>query len=98
MLVLSGSNGLSNIAPGTTISFATDPTAPGQYELMTGNIAGFNPANFVLPAAPAGEIYALGTDAGNVDLIVGQTVPKPGTLALLFTGLLGLLAYARRRI
>ena len=84
-----------NIAPNTAITFGTNPTALGDYELMTGNITGFNAANFVLPTAPAGDRYSLQVVAGNVDLVVAA-VPEPGTLALLGAGLVSLLGLAWR--
>ena len=48
---------------------------------MTGDISGFNAANFVLPTAPAGDTYSLQVVSGGVDLVVAA-VPEPGTLAL----------------
>ena len=71
-----------NVAPNTAISFGTNPTVLGDYELMTGNITGFNAADFVLPTAPAGDTYSLQVISGGVDLVVAA-VPEPGTLALL---------------
>ena len=63
----------------------------GDYELINGDFAGANLANFVLPTAPAGQSYTLSTSVnpGYVDLVVA-VVPKPGTLALLGAGFLGL--------
>ena len=88
-------NGLNGIASGTQIVLGTDPTAAGDYELITGNITGFDPANFVLPTAPAGDTYSLAVVGGSVDLVVA--VPEPGTLALLGRGLMSLLTFAWRR-
>ena len=62
-LLTIGSGGM-NIAPNTAISFGTKPTAAGDYELMTGDISGFNAANFVLPTAPAGDTYSLQVVSG----------------------------------
>ena len=94
-LLTIGDQGM-NLAGQTAITFGTNPTALGDYELMTGNITGFNAADFVLPTAPAGDTYSLQVVAGNVDLVVAA-VPEPGTFALLGAGVLSLLGLAWRR-
>ena len=85
-----------NITPNTAITFGANPTVLGDYPLFGGNIGGFEPGRFLLPAAPTSDTYSLQVIAGNVDLVVAA-VPEPGTLALLGAGLLSLLGVAWRR-
>ena len=94
-LLTIGASGLS-VNPGTTITFGTDPTAFGDYELIAGDIGTPDLGNFILPTAPVGERYSLAVVSGNIDLVVAA-VPEPGTLALLGAGLMSLLTLAWRR-
>ena len=95
-LLTLGDLGMNLAAQKLALTFGVNPTVLGDYELMTGNISGFNPADFVLPTAPAGDTYSLQVVSGNVDLVVAA-VPEPGTLALLGAGLMSLLGIAWRR-
>ena len=99
LLNVTDPNGLANASGVNIVLGSAAPTTPGNYDLITGNVTGFNAANFMLPAvpdgAPAGETYALAVVGGAVDLVVA--VPEPGTLALLGAGLMSLLGLAWRR-
>ena len=95
-------NGLT-VNSAVQLSFGTNPTTPGTYELISDQNLGDSliPGEFLLPTAPAGLTYSLtqALDAsGNLgtDLVVAP-VPEPGTLALLSVGLMSLLGFARRR-
>ena len=70
-LLTIGSGGLT-VTPTTHISFGTNPTVVGDYELITGNIGTPTLSDFILPTAPSGETYSLSTTAnsGYIDLVV----------------------------
>jgi len=98
-----GSNDLLTITnsltlnPNTAITFGTDPTAYGDYRLISyGSFAG-SLSDFDLPGAPPNTMYTLSTtvDPGYIDLVVA--VPEPSTLVLLGTAAIGLLGWAWRR-
>ena len=95
--LLSVPGGGLTVNPNTYLTFGTDPTAVGTYELIADTTDTFTLGNFSLPTAPTGVTYSLATDvSGNVDLVVAA-VPEPGTLALLGVGLMSLLGFAWRR-
>ena len=111
-LLTIGSGGLT-VSPTTYISFGTNPTVVGDYELITGNIGTPTLSDFVLPTAPSGEIYSLSTTAnsGYIDLVVGLSggpmipaasaspaaVPEPSTFVLLGIAVMALAGYTWRR-
>ena len=69
--LLSVPGGGLTVNPNTYLSFGTEPTAPGTYELIADTIDAFTLGNFILPTAPAGVSYSLAQDvSGNVDLVV----------------------------
>ena len=73
-LITIGAGGLS-IGQSTAISFASNPSNVGDYRLIGGNIGMPTLANFLLPAAPSGDIYSLSTtaDTGYLDLVVSPS-------------------------
>ena len=84
------------LAPGTPITFGTNPTTNGDYRLIGGSFGTPVLSYFDFPVAPTGMTYSLSTtvDPGYIDLVV---VPEPSTFALLGVAAAGLLGYAWRR-
>jgi fibronectin-binding autotransporter adhesin len=78
-----GTSGTVSISSGTQLGFFGTPVTGDDYRLIGDNISGGTVAaitlsNFVLPAAPAGDTYALSTsvDPHYIDLVVASAGPS----------------------
>jgi len=73
-------NGLT-VGAGTQIAFDANPSAIGNYRLITGAFGSPLLSNFVLPSQPSGKSYTLDAtvDPGYIDLVVASSTLPAGS-------------------